>query len=112
MIKPNKRSSRPEVFCEKVFLETLQYSQENTCAKVSFLTSLGLQLYFKKRLWHGCFLVNFAKFCETFSYRIPPVAASAVRNTILQRLYKLIHHSTINSLLDESQFTLPFQQIL
>ena len=31
------RSNRPEVFCEKVFLEISQYSQENNCAGVSFL---------------------------------------------------------------------------
>ena len=32
--------SRPEVFCKKVFLKILQNSQENTCAKVSFLIKL------------------------------------------------------------------------
>ena len=40
------------VLCEKVFLEISQNSQENTCARVSFLIKKGLQLYFKKRLWH------------------------------------------------------------
>ena len=43
-----RRSSRPEVFCIKGVLETSQNSQENTCAKVSFLIKLqvsGLQLY-------------------------------------------------------------------
>ena len=42
------RSSRPEVFCKKVFLEISQNSQENTRARVSFLINLqdsGLQLY-------------------------------------------------------------------
>ena len=29
---------------------------------VSFPSASGLQLFFKKRLWHRCFLVNFAKF--------------------------------------------------
>ena len=46
-----KQSSRG-VLCEKVFLEISQNSQENTCARVSFLIKKGLQLYFKKRLWH------------------------------------------------------------
>ena len=32
------RSSFPEVFCKKVFLEIAQNSQENTCARVFFLT--------------------------------------------------------------------------
>ena len=31
------RSSRAEVFCKNVFLEISQNSQENTCARVSFL---------------------------------------------------------------------------
>ena len=42
-------------FVKKVFFEILQNSQENTCARVSFL----------KRLWHRCFSVNFAKFLRT-----------------------------------------------
>ena len=50
------RSSRLEVFCKKVFIETPQNSQENTCARVSFL---------KKRLGHRCFPVNIAKFVRT-----------------------------------------------
>ena len=42
----NGRSSRPEVFCKKVFIEISQNSKENNCAKVSFLVKLkdsGLQ---------------------------------------------------------------------
>ena len=41
---------------KKVFIEILQNSRENTCARVSFLI---------KRLWHRCFLVNFVKFLRT-----------------------------------------------
>ena len=37
---PISRSSRPDVFCEKVFLEISQNSQENTRARVSFLIKL------------------------------------------------------------------------
>ena len=47
------RSSRPEVFCKKVFLEISQNSQA------------GLQTLLKKRLWYSCFPVNFAKFLKT-----------------------------------------------
>ena len=39
---------------EKMFLEILLNSQENTSARV-----------LKKRLWHRCFLVNFTKFLRT-----------------------------------------------
>ena len=45
-----------DVLYEKVFLEILQNSQENTCARASFV---------KKRLQHRCFLVNLAKFLRT-----------------------------------------------
>ena len=34
------RSSRPEEFCKKVFLELSQNSQENTSARASFLIKL------------------------------------------------------------------------
>ena len=47
---------------EKVFLEISQNSQENTCARVSFTRPATL---LKKRLWHRCFPVNFAKFLRT-----------------------------------------------
>ena len=46
----------------------MQNSQENTCARVSFfskVTGWGLQFCWKKRLWHRCFAVNFAKFLRT-----------------------------------------------
>ena len=41
---------------KKVFLKISQNSQENTCARVSFLIKL------KMRLWHRCFPVNLAIF--------------------------------------------------
>ena len=52
------RSSRQALFCsvKKMFLEISQNSQENACARVSFLN---------KRLWHRGFPVNFAKFLRT-----------------------------------------------
>ena len=59
---------------KKVFLENSQNSQENTCARVSFLIKLQASAcnfikketqpatLLKKRLWHRCFPVNYAKF--------------------------------------------------
>ena len=53
---------------KNVLLEISQNSQENICAIVSFLIklqALGLRpaaALLKKRLWHRCFPVNFAKF--------------------------------------------------
>ena len=43
---------------KKLFLEILQNSQENTCARAP-------ATLWKKRLWHNCFPVNFAKFLRT-----------------------------------------------
>ena len=44
---------------KKDFLKVLQNSQENTCTRLKPSTLL------KKRLWHRCFPVNFAKFLRT-----------------------------------------------
>ena len=77
--KKQKQSPRSERSVNKVFLEVLQNSHENTCARVSFqikLPASGLQPYYKENLAH----VFFGEFCEIskniFSYRTPPVAAS------------------------------------
>ena len=43
-----------------MLLEIPENSQENTCARVSFLIKL-----LKKRLWCRCFPVNFAEFLRT-----------------------------------------------
>ena len=48
-----------------MFLEISQNSQKSTCARVSFLMKLTL---LKKRPWHRCFPVNFAKFLRTTFY--------------------------------------------
>ena len=45
---------------KKVFLESLQNIQKNTCTRVSKSATL-----LKKRLWQRCFPVNFAKFLRT-----------------------------------------------
>ena len=49
------RSSR-RCSVKRVLLKISHSLQENPCPRVSFLTS------FKKRFWHRCFSVNFAKF--------------------------------------------------
>ena len=48
---------------KNVFSEVSQNSQETTCAWVFFNKSAGLRpaVLLKKRLWHRCFPVNFAK---------------------------------------------------
>ena len=51
------RNSHRRYSIKKVFLKILQNSQENTCARVSFLTTL-----LKKTVWHRCFPVNLQNF--------------------------------------------------
>ena len=60
------RSSR-QVFYKKSVLKISQKSQENTCARVSFLIRCRLipATLLKKRLWHRCFIMNFKKFLRT-----------------------------------------------
>ena len=50
---------------EKVFLEISHNSQESVRDRVSFLIKRRLKNSLKKRLWHRCFPVNFAKFLRT-----------------------------------------------
>ena len=63
------------------FFGISQNSQENTCARVYFLIKLQAQAYnfIKKETLAQVFS---GEFCEssknTFSYRTPPVAASAL----------------------------------
>ena len=57
---------------KKVFLEISQNSQENTCARVSFLIK-----FIKKETLAQVFSCEFYEISKnTFSYRTPPVAAS------------------------------------
>ena len=58
------------VLSKKVFLKISQNSQENTCARLSFLIKLqvlGLRpaALLKKKLWYRRFPVNLAKFLRT-----------------------------------------------
>ena len=56
------RSSRPVVFCKKMFLRILQNSPENTYAKFSFL--MKLSSLFKKEIPAQLFSCEFCKVCH------------------------------------------------
>ena len=62
------RSSRLEVFCKKCVLEI--HTRKHLCQSLFFNKVAGLRsaTLFKKRLWHKCFPVNFAKFLRTFFF--------------------------------------------
>ena len=55
------RSIHRRCFVKNMFLEISQNLQENACTRASFL----INTLVKKRLWHRCFPVNFAKFLRT-----------------------------------------------
>ena len=80
--------SREAVTCscslENVSLKSSQNSQENTCARVSFLIKLqssSMQVYYKRDSGKKAFSCEFGKtFKNTFFYRTPPLAASVSIN--------------------------------
>ena len=63
-----KRSSRPEVFCEKGFLRNFtKFTGKHLSQSLFFNKVAGLrtETLLKKRLWHRCFPVNFARSSRT-----------------------------------------------
>ena len=59
-----------------MFLKISQNSQENVCARVSFSHVPEARNFIKKRPWHWCFPVNFAKFLRT-TYFTEPLRVTA-----------------------------------
>ena len=64
LLQQQSRSSHQWCFLKKVFLKNSQNSQENTSVSLFFNRTLNINVI-KKRLWHRCFLVNFAKLLRT-----------------------------------------------
>ena len=68
------RSSRPELFYKKGVLRNFaRFTGKHLCWSLFFNKVAGLKppTLLKKRLWHRCFPVNFAKFLRTPLYRTP-----------------------------------------
>ena len=64
----NYRSSHPEVFCKNGVLRNFaKLTGKHLCQSLFFNKVAGLRpaTLLKKRLWHRCFPVNFAKFLRT-----------------------------------------------
>ena len=58
------KSSRPEVFCKKCVLRNFtKFTGKHLCQSLFFNKETFSLL--KKRLWHRCFPVDFAKFLKT-----------------------------------------------
>ena len=59
------RNSLPEVFCRKGALRNFsKFTGKHLCQSLYFnkVSGLRAETLLKKRLWHRCFPVNFAKF--------------------------------------------------
>ena len=70
---------------KKVFLEISHNSQENTCARVSFLSKFRPQTcnFIKKKILVQVFSCEFFEISKnTYSYRTPPVAASGTQENL------------------------------
>ena len=79
-----------------MFLQTLQNSQENTCARVSFFTKLLIYSVQKQSVRCVPYFCEIPK--NTFSYRTPPVAASEdltlSKKRLHYRCFLLLSHNT------------------
>ena len=76
----NHQKPSPGAVLTKVFLQISQNSQENTCARASFLIKLQASncSFIKKEALAQVFSCEFYEiFKKTFFLQIPPVAASA-----------------------------------
>ena len=63
-----KQKQPPEVFCKKGVLQTFaKFTGKHLCQSLFFNNVEGLMpaKLLKRRLWHRCFPVNFAKFWRT-----------------------------------------------
>ena len=75
---------------KKVFLEILQNSRENTCARVTSVIKLQACNFIKKRLRHRCFPMNIAKFLRTL------ILQNISDGCFRQKSEKIIKNSTNN----------------
>ena len=93
-----------------MFLKILQNSQESIFAGVSFLL-LRPATYFKKRPWHSCFPLNFAKFLRTPFFTKHLWTTASANNTFLAAIRYCLAFQT-QALLSQSwqlySFLFPF----
>ena len=88
----------PRCSVEKVFLEISQNSQENTCARVSFLIKLQAACGFIKK--EALVQVLSCEFCEisknTFFYRTPSVAAPVCITKVTREMINVLTTAVIH----------------
>ena len=91
---------------KKVFLEISQNSQENTCARDSFLIKLQAEAcnFIKKKTLAQVFSCEFCEISKnTFSYRTPPVAASIINRREAFRLPAILISDTKETISNKNE---------
>ena len=79
------RSSLPEVFCKKGVLRNFaKFTGKHLCQSLFFNFNFINLTLLKKRLWHRCFPVNFAKFLRR------PFLTEHLRWLLLERVSKIL----------------------
>ena len=80
----------PRCSTKQTFLKILKNLLENTCAGVIFnkFASLKVCNFIKKRLYHRCFPVNFAKFLTT-PFFTEPLRTTASYQMVAKQLNRL-----------------------
>ena len=120
LIPPNyfslERSSGPEEFCKKTFLRNFgKFTGKHLCQSLLFNKGWGIRpaTLLKKKLWHRCFPVNYAKFLRSTFHRTPP--GLLLSGNELQNLLKLLIQNSIieikkmrkrSKLVTESEYSL------
>ena len=87
----------------------------NTCAKwLVFNKVVGLRpaTLLKKRVWHRCLPVNFAKFLRTFFSRTPPDDCFCQYRSVDSQPLSLILMGRKNSFLISRHYLLEFSRII
>ena len=92
-----ERSSGPEEFYKKGFLRNFgKFTGKHLCQSLLFNKVWGIRpaMLLKKKLWHRCFPVNYAKFLRSTFHRTPP--GLLLSGNELQNLLKLLFQNSIN----------------
>ena len=120
LIPPNyvslERSSGPEEFCKKIFPRNFEkFTGKHLCQSLLFNKVWGIRpaMLLKKKLWHSCFPVNYAKFVRSTFHRTPPELL--LSGNELQNPLKLLFQNSIieikkmrkrSKLVTESEYSL------
>ena len=91
---------------KNVFLIISQNSQENTCARVSFLIKLQACKFIKKETLAQAFPVNFAKFLRTTFLQNTSGGCFCMECWLQRFIYQLLHTLSVFGIKDDREKSL------